>query len=72
MKGGVLMESEKPASIVAMLRIFVLPTTAMGGVGHCTWKEFLEERLLSNFITTGRARRTDGRTDPLIEMRGRI
>ena len=25
------MESEKPASIVAMLRIFVLPTTAKGG-----------------------------------------
>ena len=34
MQGGVLMESEKPASIVAMLRIFVLPTTAKGGGVH--------------------------------------
>ena len=32
MQGGVHMESEKPASIVAILRIFVLPTTAKGGV----------------------------------------
>ena len=31
MQGGVLMGLEKPTSIVAMLRIFVLPNTAKGG-----------------------------------------
>ena len=34
MQGGVLMGSKKPPSIVAMLRIFVLPTTVKGGVGY--------------------------------------
>ena len=52
MQGGVLMGLEKPASIVAMLRIFFLPITAKGGV-VCNMRNQVISALLQQLSMLG-------------------